>query len=204
MSKSLGNYILARDLLKKYDPTVIRLFLANSHYRKQVDFNQPAIKHSQRLLDRINRTLELIENSPGGNGNNLDIEIIKFEKEFIKAMEDDLNTVLAIKSIMRFIKQVNASLDNKKPVLDSVKEKILELIGILGIDIDSLYHKEKYHELAISLIDLLIMIRKDLREAEMYQLSDRIRTRLTGLGVILEDKADETLWRFNKKNSSKA
>jgi len=204
MSKSLGNYILARDLLKKYDPTVIRLFLANSHYRKQVDFNQQAIKHSQRLLDRIKRTLELIENSPGGNGNNLDIEIIKFEKEFIKAMEDDLNTVLAIKSIMRFIKQVNASLDNKKPVLDSVKEKILELIGILGIDIDSLYHKEKYHELAISLIDLLIMIRKDLREAEMYQLSDRIRTRLTGLGVILEDKADETLWRFNKKNSSKA
>jgi cysteinyl-tRNA synthetase len=119
-------------------------------------------------------------------------------------MEDDLNTVLAIKSIMRFIKQVNAALDDKKTVLDSVKEKILELIGILGIDINSLYPKEKYHELAISLIDILIMIRKDLREAEMYQLSDRIRTRLTGLGVILEDKADETLWRFNKENSSKA
>jgi len=195
MSKSLGNYILVRDLLKKYDPMTIRFFLVNSHYRKNLDFNEDAFVQSQSLFNRIKDTFKLINQTPSGKESNLQEEIDKVEKEFIKAMDDDLNTVAAIQSIMRFIRKVNSSFSNQKFILLEAKEKIVELLGILGINFDKTPLKRDQDELVSSLVDLLIDIREELRQAEMYVISDKIRTNLSELGIILEDKAIGTIWK---------
>ncbi|UCG90734.1 MAG: cysteine--tRNA ligase [Candidatus Heimdallarchaeota archaeon] len=195
MSKSLGNYILVREILKKYDPMTIRFFLVNSHYRKKLDFNENAFIQSQSLFNRIEDTLRLLDQTPGGKESNLQEEIDKVEKEFIKAMDDDINTVAAIQSIMRFIRKVNSSLNNQKLILMEAKEKIIELLEILGIKFDITSFKRNQDELVSSLVDLLINVREELRKAEMYEISDKIRTNLSELGIILEDKAIGTIWK---------
>ncbi|UCG02213.1 MAG: cysteine--tRNA ligase [Candidatus Heimdallarchaeota archaeon] len=196
MSKSLGNYILIRDLLKKYDPTAIRFFLINSHYRKNLDFNEDAFKEAQNLLTRIKNTLTLIGQIPGGEETTLTADLEILETEFIQAMDDDLNTVAAIQSIMKFIRKLNFALENqRKTVLDVSKGKIIELLEILGITLETANMEQNKGELVESLVDLLINVREDLRKAKMFGISDKIRSNLSKLGIILEDKGTGTIWK---------
>ena len=196
MSKSVGNYILVRDLLKKHDPMAVRFFLINSHYRKNLDFNEDAFNQNQSLFNRIKDTLRLIEQTSGGNKNNLREEISTVEKEFIDVMDDDLNTVGAIQSILRFVRRINSSLDNEKTLLLKAKEKIIMLMNILGVKLEMLDLEKNNNELVAPLVDLLLDIREDLREVKMYPIADKIRANLAKLGVILEDKPEGTIWKF--------
>ena len=196
MSKSVGNYILVRDLLKKHDPMAVRFFLINSHYRKNLDFNEDAFNQNQSLFNRIKDTLRLIEQTSGGNKNNLREEISTVEKEFIDVMDDDLNTVGAIQSILRFVRRINSSLDNEKTLLLKAKEKIIMLMNILGVKLEMLDLEKNNNELVAPLVDLLLDIREDLREVKMYPIADKIRANLDKLGIILEDKPEGTTWKF--------
>ncbi len=197
MSKSLGNYILIRNLLKKYDPASIRFFLINSHYRKNLDFNEDAFKETQNLLTRIENTLRLIDQIPGGEETTLTADLALVEKEFIQAMDDDLNTVAAIQSIMKFIRKLNFALDNQsKTVLELSKEKIIELLEILGVTLRTTSLEQNEGELVESLVELLINVREDLRKAKIFTISDKIRANLSELGIILEDKTTGTIWKL--------
>ncbi|MFW9905596.1 MAG: cysteine--tRNA ligase [Candidatus Thorarchaeota archaeon] len=196
MGKSKGNFILVRDLLKDYDPMLIRLFLINSHYRKGVDFNRDALTQTQILLDRIRTTIASIDQAPGGKNSDLSTVITEVETDFIAAMDDDLNTVGALQAIMQFIKKINASLDNEKTILEDAKNKIITLIGILGI---SLQDDARQGAISIStLVDMLVTLRDKLREAKQYDFSDQIRADLLKLGIQLEDKPDGTIWKIKK------
>ncbi len=194
MGKSKGNFILVRDLLKEYDPMLIRLFLINSHYRKSVDFNQDALIQIQVLLDRIRTTIASIDQASGGTKSDLNTSITEVETDFVAAMDDDLNTVGALQAIMQFIKKVNTSLDNEKSLLEEAKDKIIVLIGILGI---SLQDETKQGTVSISaLVDMMVALRDKLREAKQYAFSDQIRTELLELGIQLEDKPEGTIWKI--------
>jgi cysteinyl-tRNA synthetase len=194
MGKSKGNFILVRDLLKEFDPMLIRLFLINSHYRKGVDFNRDALAQTQVLLDRIRTTIATIDSATGGTNSDLTPAITEVETDFIAAMDDDLNTVGALQAIMQFIKKVNASLDNEKSFLEEAKNKIITLIGILGI---SLQDDAQQGTVSISsLINMLVTLRDKLRKAKQYEFSDQIRAELLDLGIQLEDKPDGTIWKL--------
>lgn len=194
MGKSKGNFILVRDLLQEYDPMLIRLFLVNSHYRKGVDFNREVLDQMQVLLDRLRTSIATIDQASGGSKSDLRDEIIQVEKDFIEAMEDDLNTVGAIQAIMQFVKKVNASLDNKKALLEQAKSTIITLTGILGIKLEQ---EEQQGIISIpELLDLLVDLRGRLREAKQFELSDQIRAKLLDIGVQLEDKPDGTIWKI--------
>ncbi|UCG90408.1 MAG: cysteine--tRNA ligase [Candidatus Heimdallarchaeota archaeon] len=194
MGKSKGNFILVRDLLQEYDPMLIRLFLVNSHYRKSVDFNRDALVQTQGLLDRIRTTIAAIDQASGGTKTELSISISQVEKDFITAMDDDLNTVGAIQAIMQFIRKINTSLDNKKSLLEEARETIITLVGILGI---SLEDQGQQGMVSFStIVDLIVQLRDQLREAKQYELSDQIRTELLKVGIQLEDKPEGTIWKM--------
>ncbi|MFW9904018.1 MAG: cysteine--tRNA ligase [Candidatus Thorarchaeota archaeon] len=196
MSKSLGNYVLVRDLLEKYDPISIRFFLINSHYRKSLNFNEKSFEESLNLLDRIKNTLRLIDQISGGEETTLTSDLVLVEKEFIEAMDDDLNTVAAIQSIMRFIRKLNNALEKEnKSILEASRLKILELLDVLGITLKTTNLKQDKVELIESLIDLLIDIRNNLRKTENYTISDKIRKDLSILGFVLKDTPAGTTWR---------
>lgn len=194
MGKSMGNFILVRDLIQDYDPMLIRLFLINSHYRKSVDFNSDALSQTQVLLDRIRTTIAAIDQASGGNKTELSSLIIKVEKDFIDAMDDDLNTVGALQALMQLIKGVNASLDNEKSLLEEAETKIVTLFGILGIRLED--DTQQGMVSISSLVDLLVNLRDDLRDAKQYDLSDQLRAKLLDIGIQLEDKPEGTIWKI--------
>jgi cysteinyl-tRNA synthetase len=193
MGKSKGNYILLRDLLKKTDPMLVRLFLVNSHYRKSVDFNQEVLKQTQILLDRIRTTVAALEHAPGGKGTNLNEAISEVKNRFNEAMDDDLNTAGAIQAVMQFLKKVNNSLDNEKEILTQANETIQILMGVLGIRLDTTTSSESSIP---ALVELLIELRADLRKAKQFDLADKIRASLVNLGIQLEDKPEGTIWKY--------
>ena len=194
MGKSKENYILVRELLKKTDPMLIRLFLVNGHYRKGVDFNQEVLDQTQILLDRLRTVIATLERAPGGSKTDLDKDIRQVEKDFNQFMDDDLNTVSAIHAIMQFVKKVNSSLDNRKELLQQAQDMIVKLMGVLGIQLDSSVTSGE--KILPSLIELLIELRSDLRKAKQYDLADKIRSSLSDLDIQLEDKPEGTIWKF--------
>jgi len=120
MSKSLGNIVNIKDLLKSWDPEVIRFFFAQAHYRSPPDFNEKALQNAQKALERIHRLKEKLEKISGNvtvdrinektlvNDDKKFLETIKdFIVEFEKSMDDDFNTPVAVSVIFDFINKSN-------------------------------------------------------------------------------------------------
>ncbi len=129
MSKSIGNIINVKDLLKKWDSEVVRLFYAQAHYRSPPDFNEKGLKDSKKGLIRIHRLKEKLESLSddtkvekleGKDLNSKEKAYLKsidnFKSEFEKAMDDDFNTPQAVSIIFDFVNESNKFLEeNSKP-----------------------------------------------------------------------------------------
>ncbi len=193
MSKSKGNFYTVEELLKKYSGETLRMLFSSSHYRKQTDFTDNSVKDAKEKLEKLYNTLQLIEDSEGGDKKDLKPKINEIKKEFEKAMDDDLNTGKAVNLLLQFSKDVNKSLDNKKSILNEAGETLKGLGRVLGLKLDL----SKKEDLTGSeeLLDLIVKIREDLRDNEEYELSDRIRSGLKEIGIELQDTGEEVKWR---------
>tara|TARA_B100001123_G_scaffold125622_1_gene146334 strand:- start:1441 stop:2799 length:1359 start_codon:yes stop_codon:yes gene_type:complete len=186
MSKSLGNFITVNEALSKFSTDALRLFFLSSHYRSPLSYTNENVLAQERALERIRAALK----ESSGNGPSLTTE--SYKKRFDEAMDDDLNTPRALAVIFDLCRDINRARDEGGSV-DQAQKLLLNLGRILGLtfadDNDS-----KYIE-AAPFIDLLISIRKDLREAKQFSVADSIRDNLTELGVTLEDSPEGTTWR---------
>ncbi|MCJ7450490.1 MAG: cysteine--tRNA ligase [Candidatus Nanohaloarchaeota archaeon QJJ-9] len=192
MSKSEGNFVTVRDVLEEYVGEVLRMFYSSSHYRSQVDYSEEAIKNAESRLEKLYNTLWNLENAEGGDEDSLEDEIREVRQQFEEAMDDDLDSPRALDALMRFAKKANKSLDNRKELLEEVKETIQELGRVLGL---SLELKEQEGNLSDELLDLLVSLRDKLREEGEYEEADRIRDSLKEEGIQLEDTDDGTVWK---------
>ena len=195
MSKSKGNFFLLRDVLEEFDGNVFRWFLAGTHYRKPINFSKEDMLAAKAALEKINGALLrakdfIIENNTKYD-NILEESIKEFTEKFDQAMEDDLNTPLAISQIHEFLKDINKFIDNYgKSVI--IKEAISvindRMINVLGIELK----ESSLEDLSSSLLDLFIYIRKEARSEKNFKLSDLIRDKLAELGIELKDNKDGT------------
>jgi len=150
MSKSLGNIINVKDLIKDYDPEVIRFFFAQAHYRSPPDFSKKGLKNAKKGLERINRLIEKLEELSSDKKtlevdiDSLNLEeknyfesIKKFKSDFEEAMDDDFNTPQAISIIFDFVNTSNRFIEeNKFEKLSLVKlslNTIKELAKVLSL-----------------------------------------------------------------------
>jgi cysteinyl-tRNA synthetase len=127
MSKSLGNIINIKDLLKNWDPGIIRFFFVQTHYRKPPDFSEKALINSEKGLDRIYRLKEKLEKISDNKDSNLEIdslnqnekkyynEINSFKERFKRAMDDDINTPEAVANLFEFVNKSNKFLEDNEP-----------------------------------------------------------------------------------------
>jgi len=185
MSKSLGNIIPISDALQKYGGDGCRLFVLNSHYRSPLTYSEEGLEAGKRGTER----LRLAASLPGeGKGTPLDAQ--PFRHRFIEAMEDDLNTAQAVASLFDLTREINRGRDEARPVQEA-QATLRELAGLLGLTLT----EEEAGIGAQPFIELLVELRDSLRAANLYDLSDRIRARLTELGIALEDTAGGTRWR---------
>jgi len=177
MSKSLGNFILMKDLLKEYDGEAIRLAILSSHYR------QPLIWSSDLLIQSV-KTLNKLYSSIKG----YDLEVSKDEctpdEKVLKALYDDLNTPKALAEIFSISKKISKS-KNKVELTQSLIGSA-NLLGLLNFSSDDKKFK-KTSESNIDYIKDLIEERKIARVKKDYLESDRIRDILIKLGVEIND-----------------
>ncbi len=177
MSKSLGNFILMKDLLKEYDGEAIRLAILSSHYR------QPLIWSSDLLIQSV-KTLNKLYSSIKG----YDLEVSKDEctpdEKVLKALYDDLNTPKALAEIFSISKKISKS-ENKVELTQSLIGSA-NLLGLLNFSSDNKKFK-KTSESNIDYIKDLIEERKIARVKKDYLESDRIRDILIKLGVEIND-----------------
>ncbi|NMA87401.1 MAG: cysteine--tRNA ligase [Tissierellia bacterium] len=195
MSKSLGNFFTVREIGEEFDLEVLRFFLLSAHYRNPINFNREVMEQLENGLDRLYNTkknleylLDIAEDSKIDQGEIEQIDIYK--KEFIEAMEDDLNTAHAIASLFDISKHTNTNFDEKtsKYVIQYTYDTLMELAKVLGL----LYRKEEILEEEIL---ELIEKRTQARKEKNYQLADEIREDLKAKGIILEDTSEGVKWK---------
>ena len=193
MSKSKGNFFLLRDILKEFDGSVVRWFLASTHYRKPINFSKEDLQSAETALEKIKGTILRAENFIIENNEKydkiLDESINVFVEKFDKALEDDLNTSLATSLIHEHLKDLNKFIDNygKSAIIEKSLNAVNDrLVNVFGINLK----KEDIGNLTSNLLDLFIYIRKEARTEKNFKLSDLVRDKLSELGVELKDNKD--------------
>jgi cysteinyl-tRNA synthetase len=187
MSKSLGNLITMREALDRYGPDGVRVFILGSGYRSPLTYSEEAMTAARSAAERLRNAVAAEETGAGEP-----VDASSYRERFLAAMEEDLNTSAALASLFDLAREINRARDAGRSVRDA-QETMRELAGILGLRLDSAGGDAMA---AAPFIDLLIDLRKELREAKQYALADRIRDGLGELGVVLEDAPGGTNWKL--------
>ena len=203
MSKSIGNVILLKDAFKMWRPEVVRFFILQSHYRSTLDFSSEAIdgaaKGLERLINTVRNVQERLRSAPG-DGTTAPINLVKFKSAFLAAMDDDFNAPQAIAVLFDLSREVHQSLGSTPSLSSASLGQILdlytELERILGLNLPN---AGSFHgggpKLDEQYMDLIILLRQEIRAQKLWPLSDTIRDGLAKLGIALEDKKDGTSWK---------
>ncbi len=187
MSKSLGNSIVLTDLLKRFSPQAIRLFLLQSHYRSQTEYSEELLNEAEKAFNKIRESMVEMERlSEGKEGKPIEEKIKLFED----AMNDDLNTPRAIAVVFETIKEFNKS-EKTSDISADYLETVKTVLNALGFDIKDKESKEDISPF----VDLIVETRSKLREEKNWALSDFIRDKLNELNIKLEDTPKGTIWK---------
>ena len=198
MSKSLGNFFTIRDVLKQYDPEVVRFFIMRAHYRSPLNYSDAHLDDAKGALTRLYMALKEVEP---------DAESLDWGEahalRFAEAMHDDFNTPIAISVLFDLANEVNK---NKSRVLARQLRGLAAIIGLLQRSADDFLKGRSIVGDSDTGADVTCMSEADIQSminartiakiARNFAESDRIRADLLGRGIILEDKAGGiTEWR---------
>ena len=196
MSKSLGNFKTVREIANVYGYEVIRYFLVSSHYRSPINYSLEIIEQCKSALERLYTCREsldfAIKNAKDIADDTELIDRINSRREqFIKAMDDDLNTADGVAAIFDLVKDINISILDKevsKNVCQTAADVFDELCDVLGI----LYNR-KSNDVDAD-IEALIEERQTARANKDWATADRIRDELKAKGIILKDTPQGVTW----------
>jgi len=225
MSKSLGNILPIRDLLKDHHPEALRLFLLSNHYRSPVDFSFQSMAEARANLDRFYAALlgmeellaegkEIIPLNPGnlqGLAREVFEKVSAFKKKFLEAMEDDFNTAMALGYLHELTRTLNRALGEKgfrkdaaaPALLHEGRGRLIEGGRILGLFRENptryFAAERTRYLLARGLkeeeVQDWIGRRERARNAKDWTLADEIRAQAAAMGITLEDGPKGTTWR---------
>ncbi|MBI4855392.1 MAG: cysteine--tRNA ligase [Acetobacterium woodii] len=199
MSKSKGNFFTVRDIAKKFDLEVVRMFLLMAHYRSPVNFSEPLLQQAATALERLYtakfQMSFLLENATVEVATATETQwmdsLAKYKKDFVAAMEDDINTADAIAVIFELVRDLNSNLDatSSKPAIIAGQALFTELTNVLGLAV-----KEKETNLDEAVEDLITQ-RQAARKAKDFKRADEIRDELLAMGIVLEDTREGVKWK---------
>ena len=192
MSKSLGNFLTIDDLLKNYDANTIRFFILTNHYRMPVEFSDEAL---QAAANGVKRMLNAKQTPVDET---LDITQFEEYKDFVAAMDEDLNTSKALAVLFDLANKANKDIPYAYTLLFKLAstlgftfekaqlsgEELLEKLEAISAELG-----EKY-----SSMEKIIEKRKLARAEKNWDVADRIRVALDKAGIVLKDSKDGTVW----------
>ncbi len=205
MSKSLGNTLTVREALERWPAEAIRTFILSSHYSSPIDFSDEAVEAArkgwQRIWSAVVLVREQLRRAPEGEiSDEVDVLVDATKAAFTEKMNDDFNAPAALAVLQDFTRQVNTLLNEQGPQTSGSLAAIDQLYRELGGDVLGIIPDEAEMgadaEREEGLIRLLIELRAQARAQKDWATSDRIRDQLRELGVVLEDRPDGTIWKF--------
>ena len=206
MSKSLGNFVTIRDLLKKHRPEALRFFVLSGSYRSPIDFSDEALEAAAKGWARLAAPAQAVRerlrspNLPQGADEGVAGVIAEARAAFVAAMDDDFNTAAALAGLFEFNKIVNTLLNAEAPVAQGTLQAIDAFYGetagqVLGV-LSGQSATAANADREAGLIRLLIELRAEARKRKDFATGDAIRNRLAALGVALEDGKEGTSWKL--------
>jgi len=194
MSKSLGNFFLIRDVLKSFDPEVLRFFMLKAHYRSPINYSDAQLEEARSGLVRLytalaqtatSQTVTLNPDNP-------------WAKRFAEAMNDDFNTPEAIAVLFDLASEVNRAQGEEKQILASTLQALGGVLNFLQRDPTAFLQSgsKQVDALSPAMIEEHIAARVAAKQAKDFAKADSIRKTLLNQGVVLEDKPGGiTEWR---------
>ncbi|MFP5297402.1 MAG: cysteine--tRNA ligase [Actinomycetota bacterium] len=210
MSKSLGNVVLAREVVERFGGEAARYWVLMSTYRAQAVFSEATLNDASQAYERWKTFAEagrhlLGENYPQSawpsvRGEDSLASAPGYVTRFIEAMDDDFNSAEAFAVVHDLVREGNRVLEgaqrgnaDDRTALLEITEQFVELTGILGFGFNS---SEGDLELVGGLLDYLLELREQTRAEKAFDRADQIRERLTSLGVMIEDTPAGPRWRL--------
>lgn len=217
MSKSLGNFFTIEEILNKFDPEVVRLFLLQTHYRSPIEFSDELLREAESTVDRFYVTVTRVADfmsKPDGKKETPAPLIEEFEQvvggfrpKFESAMDDDFNTASAIGHMFELTHETNKFLD-KNPSGERSKNAVKQAMDLLRVtgavlrvfmrmpeEWNLAVMKSKNLPITVGEIEDAINKRQEARKNKDWAMADNIRKELEAKGVIIEDKPGGTVWR---------
>lgn len=203
MAKSLNNFITLRQLFsgkheklqQAYSANTIRFFVLQAHYRSTLDFSNEALQAAEKGYKRLSAAMDLLPNLKTADNTSFDLDSV-IEKT-LEALNDDLNTPIAIAQLFELVRQINLINDQQAGITQNDLEKLRSFMhsvffDILGLQLYGKTVKENTKE--EELIDLIIMLRNEARKNKDWSTSDAIRDQLEQIGIQLKDSKEGTTW----------
>jgi cysteinyl-tRNA synthetase len=214
MGKSLNNFITLKQafsgsherLTRSYDPLAIRQLILNSHYRSPLDFSDAALFAAQSGNNKITETVLALRKrlgsaSQGEPDNQVAEQLNQLREKFETAMNDDLNTSVALSVMFELVRLGQKLIDDSKTTAATLN-LVDVLFNRLGGDCLGVV-KDQYtisgavdDEMIDKLVKVLIEQRNDARKQKDYTRADELRKQLDEIGIVLEDKPEGTTWRM--------
>jgi cysteinyl-tRNA synthetase len=205
MSKSKGNFYTLRDLLAQgHDPKAIRYLLLSAHYRTRLNFTEEGMRAAEKTLESLEEFIIALRGVAGKRYNTKIAERLKrLGKEFVAAMDDDLNISLALARMFDFMKACNKAIARERIDQRNAQEIYQAFLGfdrVLGLDLDLASSEWLTINEAPSGVRELIIRREQHRELREFAQADEIRALLRERhGIILEDTGRGVRWRTDRK-----
>lgn len=191
MSKSLGNFFTVRDILKEYEPEVLRLFMLSAHYRSPFNFSRELMDQAKASLTRLRTAKERLNAAEVGEETERDAAFLKEIDEtkaaFCKAMDDDLNTADALGVIFEFVRKCNSFVSEpaSEKAINAAKKLFSDMTGVFGILL-----QEKKEEAIPKEAIALLNERAEARKNKDWKKSDEIRDKLKEMGFAVIDSKE--------------
>lgn len=193
MSKSVGNFFTIREVLKEFDPEVVRFFILKAHYRSPLNYSHAHLEEAKQGLTRLYNALLGVENIPSYSKQS------EWRTRFVKVMGDDFNTPEAIAILFELANEINKAEGDTQRDLARELKQLAKLLGLLERAPQDFLQGSGGRDAEATdaiAIESAIQARALAKQAKDFAKADQIRQDLLAQGIILEDKPDSvTLWR---------
>lgn len=205
MGKSLGNFITLEEMFdgtheqleQAYKPMVIRFFILQAHYRGTLDFSNTALQAAEKGLSKLMNACGLLSKLKVSEKSTVNVELLS--QECFDALNDDLNTPIAIAVLFEGVRLINLIYEGKESIDVENLKKLKDLFDTVLFDILGLTNEEKEDStnLTGSLIDFVLNLRKQAKANKDFATSDKIRDELKAMGVEVKDTKDGFEWSIS-------